>query len=278
MNRIIIFFKKLRTNITFSATNPKTFKEVFSFSSNGVRVISLFGLFLMLFATFVIYLTGGFQIDERSKSVDRVLLEKQTLRVDSLTRQLIAQENFIHNIQQILKGELPVNTPIDSVVLKDMDLTQINTDETDVEKAISKKVKMDLMTNSDINEKKNITYFASPVFGVVSQAFDLKKHPGIDIVTTKDEVVKACLSGTVIYSGFTRSDGNVIIIEHGSNYISIYKHNKRNLKKAGTKVQLGDPISIVGDTGENSDGPHLHFELWQDQQPVNPINYMNFKR
>ena len=110
------------------------------------------------------------------------------------------------------------------------------------------------------------------------QEFDLNNHPGIDVVTEKDMAVKACLSGTVIYAGYTRKDGYIVIIEHQNKYISIYKHNKRVLKKIGSKVQLGDPISIVGNTGGNTDGPHLHFELWHDQTPVNPQEYMSFSR
>ena len=56
----------------------------------------------------------------------------------------------------------------------------------------------------------------------------------------------------------------------------MYKHNQRVMKKAGSKVQIGDPIAIVGNTGENTDGPHLHFELWIDQQAVDPEDYLNF--
>ena len=90
--------------------------------------------------------------------------------------------------------------------------------------------------------------------------------------------MKSCLSGTVIYSGYTRKDGYILIIDHGNDYTSIYKHNRKALKKIGDKVQLGDPIAIVGSTGQNSDGPHLHFELWYKQVPVNPEEYLQFNR
>ena len=84
------------------------------------------------------------------------------------------------------------------------------------------------------------------------------------------------MDGIIIYSGYTKNDGNFIIIDHVGSYLSIYKHNKVNLKKTGQRVQLGDPIAIVGNTGENSTGPHLHFELWFEQRPVDPETFMTF--
>src|SRR5690606_8121373 len=135
--------------------------------------------------------------------------------------------------------------------------SEIKTDETQEEVSIAKKVKNDMLTKNESQIDSKITYFASPVEGVISQTFDRKNHVGIDVVTEKDKAVKACLAGTVIYTGYTRKDGYIIVIDHGNKFLSIYKHNKRVLKKIGAKVQLGDPISIVGDTGENSDGPHL---------------------
>ena len=68
-----------------------------------------------------------------------------------------------------------------------------------------------------------------------------------------------------------------MIIDHANGYVSVYKHAKTVLKNAGAKVQMNDPIAIVGNSGENSTGPHLHFELWYYQSVVNPQDYMNFK-
>ena len=57
---------------------------------------------------------------------------------------------------------------------------------------------------------------------------------------------------------------------------SVYKNAKIILKKTGAKVQTGDPIAIVGNSGEKINKPHLHFELWYNQSPVNPLNYISF--
>ena len=229
------------------------------------------------------YFLGVSLFSTESKSLEREKLEAQTLQIDSLTQQIQTQEDYILVIRKIVSGEIPIKTSFDSIPkkLNEVDLSKIETKETKETKeeiSISKKVKSDLLTKNESQMDSKITYFASPVEGVISQSFDKKIHPGIDVVTEKDKVVKACLSGTIVYSGFTRKDGYLIVIDHGNKFLSVYKHNKRVLKKIGTKIQLGDPIAIVGDTGENSDGPHLHFELWLDQQPVDPLKYMDFKR
>ena len=271
--------KALKRNLKFSISNPTSFKEIWSFNSNGVRVISLLLLFLAATSFGIAYLMGAHFFAADTKTIEREKLEEQTLKIDSLSHQLQAQEDYITVIRKMLSGEIPLVSSLDSVpeIKQEIDVNSINTQQTQEEESIAEKVKNDLMTQSKKSDSK-VHYFANPVVGVVSQGFDKKNHPGIDIVTEKDLVVKACLAGTVIYAGFTRKDGYILIVDHGEKFVSIYKHNKRVLKKVGAKVQLGDPIAIVGDTGENSDGPHLHFELWLDQQPVDPIKHMDFKR
>ena len=154
---------------------------------------------------------------------------------------------------------------------------EIQTEQTENENELSAKVKADLRTNS---RKKNsiLHYFVEPVKGVISQPFDLENHPAVDIVTENDKNIVACLSGTIIYAGFTQKDGFVIVLDHSNGFLSVYKHAKTLLKKMGAKVQMSDPIAIVGNTGENSTGPHLHFELWYNQSVVNPADYMKFEK
>lgn len=281
MQRLKTFFRKLRQNLKFSVTNPDSFNEVWTFYSNGIRVISLVLILLIISSVVSVYLTGGFDrvFSDDNISIEREQLENQSAKINELYSKLESQDSYVNNIKSILNGETQEGLTSDTIVSDEVvvDVSQMNEELTEEEKELAKKVKDDMSTGlANVNE--SIVYFGSPVVGVVSQEFDGKKHPGIDVVTEKDMAVKACLSGTVIYAGYTQKDGHIVIIEHQNKYISIYKHNKRVLKKIGAKVQLGDPISIVGNTGENSDGPHLHFELWHDQSPVNPSEYMSFSR
>jgi len=68
----------------------------------------------------------------------------------------------------------------------------------------------------------------------------------------------------------------VIQIQHESNLLSVYKHNSVLYKKVGDRVNAGEVISIIGNTGEFSSGPHLHFELWYNGIPLNPEEYITF--
>ena len=126
------------------------------------------------------------------------------------------------------------------------------------------------------NSRHNITFF-KPLEGIVTNQFSLaENHLGIDIVAKENETVKATMDGTVIFSDWTVETGFVIAIQHQDSYISIYKHNSANFKNAGAYVKAGDPIGIIGETGELSTGPHLHFELWYNGSPVNPLHYLTF--
>ena len=79
------------------------------------------------------------------------------------------------------------------------------------------------------------------------------------------------MEGTVIISNWTKKTGYTIIIQHEYNLISVYKHNSILLKEIGQNVKSGDVIAIIGNSGSDSTGPHLHFELWHNGIPINPI-------
>ena len=126
------------------------------------------------------------------------------------------------------------------------------------------------------NDKSNLLFF-TPLTGSISNLFNAKeKHYGIDIVAKKNEAVKAILNGTVIFAEWTVETGYVIQIQHDYNLTSIYKHNSVLLKKVGDIVKAGEAIAIVGNSGELTTGPHLHFELWKNGVAQDPSQYINF--
>jgi murein DD-endopeptidase MepM/ murein hydrolase activator NlpD len=98
----------------------------------------------------------------------------------------------------------------------------------------------------------------------------------VDVVAKKDEPVKCVADGTVILSSWTNDTGHIIAIQHQGNLISVYKHNSVLLKKAGNFVRAGEIISVIGNSGELTTGPHLHFELWHNSNPVNPEIFVSF--
>lgn len=282
MNLFKRIFNKLKRDIKLSFSNPNTFNEVWSITTNGFRIISLSIILIISIGVGTYFLSNStfFQsyLADKNESIERVNLELQNKKIDALSEQLQAQEEYIQNIKHILTGQLPVDFPVDSIELVKDSLPKFIYDEkmTDKEVKNLQKVKEDMLTHPTNHSPSTAVWYTNPVKGIISQTFDAKNHTGIDIVTKKDEVIKACLSGIVIYAGYTFKDGHIVIIKHENNTLSIYKHAQRTIKNSGDRVEIGDPIAIVGNSGENSDGPHLHFELWQNLKPVNPQDYILF--
>ena len=119
--------------------------------------------------------------------------------------------------------------------------------------------------------------FFTPVYGLITDVYDGKtKHFGIDIVAKEKSRISSVLDGSVIVSHWTAETGYVIVVQHKNDYVSIYKHNSVLLKGVGDFVNGGEHIAVIGNSGELSSGPHLHFELWHKGAPVNPEDYISF--
>ena len=103
-----------------------------------------------------------------------------------------------------------------------------------------------------------------------------KKHMGIDINGNIGTKIYSPMSGKVIYEGFNKNLGNIIIISHDNGYITKYMHNKKNFVNVGQKVSLNEPIAEMGNSGSSvkSQGIHVHFELWQNGVAINPTPFI----
>lgn len=120
-------------------------------------------------------------------------------------------------------------------------------------------------------------YFISPISGEVSAGFHRDKgHFGVDILAPSNTPIKAAMDGYVFLSDWIQDTGFTIGIQHSNNVITFYKHNSSLLKKVGSFVKAGEAVAIIGNSGEKTSGPHLHFELWYKGKPVNPREYMSF--
>jgi murein DD-endopeptidase MepM/ murein hydrolase activator NlpD len=120
-------------------------------------------------------------------------------------------------------------------------------------------------------------FLFTPLEGVITTPFNPKiEHYGLDIVGKENEPIRCIADGMVILSTWTVETGWVIIVQHSKNLISVYKHNATLFKKEGNFVKSGEVIAIMGNSGEFSTGPHLHFELWYDGNAVNPQDFIPF--
>ena len=117
-----------------------------------------------------------------------------------------------------------------------------------------------------------------PAEGYISSGYGYRTHPitkmrdfhsGFDIMTDRGNPVRATADGVVSFAGRSGGNGNLIVLEHGYGYSTIYAHNEEVLVRAGQVVKKGELIAHVGSTGLST-GPHVHYEIWKEGRPVNP--------
>jgi murein DD-endopeptidase MepM/ murein hydrolase activator NlpD len=201
------------------------------------------------------------------------------MQADSLFDEVRKNDRYLNDLKIILSGGTLSNTQDSTQSMTSS--PNLNYDVSELDESMRQKIsEQDRFSIESVEEtedrKKGLILF-KPVNGTIFSAFNPKEgHYGIDLVAPKDDPVKSVLDGTVIAASFTADDGNIISIQHANNLISVYKHNSVLLRKVGDMVKAGESIAFIGDSGENSEGPHLHFELWENGAPVNPTQYLSF--
>jgi murein DD-endopeptidase MepM/ murein hydrolase activator NlpD len=211
------------------------------------------------------------------------------IRVDSLERALAAHEVYTNNFRKMLTDDVEKMEDMPKSIISAANDKNLNTEPSEDELKIRAGGGPDFDPNeknteggkailvSVRNERLESMFLVAPINGTISLGFSLDiKHYGIDILAPKNTPIKACADGFVISSDWTLETGNTIAVQHANNAVSFYKHNSSLLKKVGDRVKASEAIAIIGNTGEQTSGPHLHFELWQDGKPVNPQEYIRF--
>jgi murein DD-endopeptidase MepM/ murein hydrolase activator NlpD len=136
--------------------------------------------------------------------------------------------------------------------------------------------KVDIKRDKIANDNKISLKFTKPVQGKIISEFGPRNgrmHKGIDIQAPEGENIKSAEDGVVIFSGFLKGYGNVVIIKHEGDFFTVYAHNRMNLVKEGEFVKKGQVIGKVGMTG-NAQTPHLHFEVRKKTKPLDPTEYL----
>ena len=275
--------RKLLHKYRLVVLNEATFEERFSFKLNRLNVFvfsTIFAFFLIAITTVLIAFTP---LREYIPGYSSTSLKKQavnlTFKTDSLQQALSVNGQYIASIKKVLTGDVKtVDFNRDSILeaaQNDVEGINLSPSKRDsiLREIVSQEDKYNPLT---ANEEVNFVLFP-PVKGSISENYNPEtKHFAVDIVTTKDSPVKAAADGTVIFADWTTDSGNVIVLIHTNNLISIYKHNASLHKEQGELVKAGEVIATVGNSGELTTGPHLHFELWSDGYPINPTNFIDF--
>ena len=275
------FWKKLLHNYRFVIISDDSFEEKLSIKLNRLNILALFGsfVFVSFFAAMLLitYTPLKEYIPGKSTTEVQKSLIELSMKSDSLEKTLIGRQIYLQNLKKIINGD-------DLIVAKKTEKIKNPQAEISFQKSIEDSLLRIVVEGEDkssitFNKEKNneVLMFFTPLNGNITDRFSVKKHHfGIDLVAKEKSRIAAVLEGTVILSNWNSETGYVIVVQHKNDYISLYKHNSVLLKNVGDFVGTGDHIAIIGNSGELSTGPHLHFELWHKGIPVNPENYISF--
>ena len=276
-------FEKLSTRFHILLVNEKTLekKKLFSSSTSSLLISLLFAFILLLSTSFLViyftplkeYFRGYTSVELRENSIENAL------KLDSLETLYIMQSRYINALKDMLAGNISFeDLNQDSIRIQnnavELELIKPNEEDSLLRAIVEEEDKYNAF---DILGERFTTVLFPPVNGGLSSGFDLEnKHFGVDIVMPQNSPVHSISEGIVVFSEWTSETGYVIIIEHLNGLTSIYKHNSSLVKSQGERVETGEIIAFTGNTGELTTGPHLHFELWYQGEPVDPQSYIEF--
>lgn len=278
------FLKRLVHKYRLVVMNDDTFEEKVSLKLSPLNLFTLIGTVTILLIVVVSSLIAFTPLREYIPGYSDVNTRKHlislALRVDSLEMASISKDVYLENINNILNGR-SVDTSGKSkppLIARQEGLElEPGKHESELRSKIESQDPYSLTHTETSRSTLSSLFFFAPLKGMVTNSFNLvEDHLGIDIVAPENEAIKATLDGTVIFANWTSETGYVIQVQHSNNLISVYKHNSALMKKAGQYVKAGEVIAIIGNSGEHTTGPHLHFELWHNGAAVDPQDYMIF--
>jgi murein DD-endopeptidase MepM/ murein hydrolase activator NlpD len=277
------FLTKLLEKYRLVVLDDSTYEEKTSFKISRLNVFThllVLMFFIILTTSAILFFTP---IREYIPGYSSVALQRQanslSYKTDSLQQIVYLNDQYINSLKKVLTGDLEtIEYNIDSIISKDLLDLQI------IEKSKEDSILRQVVENEDKynlnNIAKNKEYYMliSPIKGIVSQNYSVaEKHLAIDISVDIGTPVKSIANGRVLLSEWTTQTGYVLIIDHGSDLVSIYKHNSLLLKDQGDAVKQGEIIAMSGNTGVLTSGPHLHFELWSEGFSIDPKTLIDFE-
>lgn len=278
--------KKPQQKYKVIVSNEETFEEIISLKTNNFQLFLfafLYTIFVVILTTTIIFFTQVREYVPGYPSSDLLLsAAKISVKADSLERELALNAQFFSAIESVLRGD-PNQTAQwilddDTLTQNDLDAAQIVAtipQDSILRAYVENQDKFNLTRNQLLIDSKS---YYSPVKGVVTDGFDIEKnHFAVDVSVDIGTPVKAILAGTVLFSEWSVETGHVILLDHGENLISVYKHNSKILKSQNETVQAGEVIAFSGEEGALSSGPHLHFEIWKNGLPIDPETILSFE-
>lgn len=263
--------------------NEETYEERISYKLTRLNIFLFVAVVSSLLVVTTIGLIAFTSVKEYIPGYDSTLLRKKALEnietLDSLEKVIQTNQKFINSVGSVILGDVSEKDIVKEASIVKVDVSEldfkINVEDSLLRSIVEKEDRFNAFENA--NPKVEYVLIR-PISGKISSQFDLnEKHFGVDIPASTNTPIKSVSDGRVIFSEWTIDTGYVIIVEHSFGLTSVYKHNSTGLVNQGDYVNSGQAIALSGNTGELSTGPHLHFELWSNGNPVDPIEYISFE-
>ena len=269
-----IFFKKALTPVTI----------MFIPHDNSRRSLNLnvpaIGVFLSTICSIVgaVYLLSMLPDAIRYQEMEKQLLDYSKKVVD-FKATLVSLKKAEKDLHQLiaLGSKEKIFEKVDTSDMGSFDIDQ-------VQEQIESSMKTVGAIKDYLRSQKDL-YLATPrgfpIQGTISSPYGSRINPisgrsefhrGLDISITTGTPVTTTADGVVVFSGWNKGGGNVVVIAHGHGFSTYYAHNRENTVKVGQSVKRGDVIGYVGSTG-SATGSHVHYEVWHDGKNENPISY-----
>lgn len=250
---------------------------------------NIFLFFIIILAVFLattIYVIAFTSVKEMIPGYNAPQLRRElkslSFKADSLEQLVRINDQYQENLRAILEEREPETLEVNknrAHNFKQAKLLAPSKSDSLLRKKVENEDRFNTFPSSSSKTSLQQQSFFAPVTGLVTNKFNLKtQHFGVDIVAPENSTIQSTLKGNVVFADWTTDAGYVIVIQHNDQLISIYKHNASLLKKVGETVKSGEAIAIIGNSGELTSGPHLHFELWHEGRPLDPSLYVLFNK
>jgi len=277
-------FQMLKDHYRLIIYNDSSIQTVWSIKLTPIKVLtlgSIGAILLILFTTVIIAYTP---LRENIPGYPSAKVRQQIIYnymlVDSLENEIKNRDSYFEKIKTLFQGDVPLDessTPSSGLKTYDVKFKNSNADSIFQDKLLEEKLNLSISSNQKKLPSISNIHFFTPLRGLITNKFNTKtEHLAADIVGSPNSRISSVLDGTVVFAGWTMDTGYSIYIQHENNLISAYKHNAELLKEVGDKVKAGDAIAIMGNSGELTTGPHLHFELWHNGTALDPETYIDF--
>ncbi len=226
-------------------------------------------------------------VDQSIRSIDGFLKSKNIsdLRIEKLAKDSLQNEvylakvsnrysQYLVDLEQKLQ-QVPLGIPTDGYISSNFGIRKnpIPPKPTNVSNNSNIAVEKDSLGNvvkkqAIVKEDKNASSNAP------AEQDQMQFHKGLDVAVAYGSPVKCTASGKVIFAGIKGGYGNCVIVEHGNGLVTLYGHLSEILVEANDRVKAGQIIAKSGNTGRST-GPHLHYEVHKNNQPINPRLFFN---